>query len=510
MTRFPLCSWLALSALLLHACVDDGPLPRGAIDLDAGADAAFASPTVAPLPLGCAPIGDPLPKTLSCTGLYGAAGTGPIEKAVHPVNRAFAPGTALWTDGADKLRWIAVPEGKQIDTSDPNGWVFPDGTRVWKEFAFKGKRAETRFMYKSDIWLFATYKWNDDDTDAVAVDGGEVAIPGGGIHTIPTLMQCNDCHRGSRDKLLGFQQVLLGLPGAKGLDLSTLVAEKRLSNPPLHTHYVIPDDGTGLAGKALSYIHVNCGVSCHNETGNAGANMSKMFLRIDPASLDAPTTASWNIIKMTVGVPSVTANFLGGTRIVPGSPDASLIVQLAQTRGSNRAMPPIGTRITDPDGLATLRDWITRLGPPGTDAGFDAGFVADAGAPDSAVPTVDAAIADASSTDAQAPDAAQQDGEVPDGDLPDAGAPIVDVPDAEVPDAGAPDGEVPDTAVPPVVVDPGPVVTPPVVAPPVTEPPVVTPPVVTPPVVTPPVVTPPVVTEPPVAVEPPVAAAPAS
>ena len=405
---------------MFTACVDDGAAHPDLLGPDAAAEAATVSvPAVVPpaLPADCPPIFDPLPRTLSCTGLYGAAGTASVEKAVHSANRAFAPGSALWTDGADKLRWIALPEGRQVDTTNPNGWVFPDGTRVWKEFAFKGKRAETRFMYKSDgIWRFETYRWNESDTDAVAVEeGADVPLPGGGIHSIPTLLQCNECHRGSRDKLLGFQQVLLGLPGASGLNLSALVTENRLSNPPARTSFSIPDDGTGMAAQALPWIHVNCGVSCHNETGDAKANMSHMFLRIDPSTLDAPTPAAWNIVKMTVGAPSVTANFFGGVRIVPGSPDQSLIVQLAQTRGSNSAMPPLGTRIVDPSGIATLREWITRLGghgsAPDSGVGLDGGVAVfdmdaaaggDVAAPDAGELSADASAVDMTSLDAEA------------------------------------------------------------------------------------------------------------
>jgi hypothetical protein len=374
MTRFLLQGSLTLTVLLCSACTDDLPLSRAALLFDAGAEpasAASVSAPGAPLPPDCVPVFSPLPRTLSCTGLYGAAGSAAADKAVHPANLGFTPGAALWTDGADKQRWISLPEGRQIDTSKANAWVFPVGTRVWKEFAFQGKRAETRFMYKSeDQWLFATYQWNDTDTEAVSIEhGADIPLRNGGIHSIPTIDQCNQCHRGSTDKLLGFQHVLLGLPDAKGLNLTALAAQNRLSIPPARTSFGIPDDGTGMSAQALSYIHVNCGVSCHNETGNANANMSHMFLRIDPATLDAASTADWNIVKLTVGVPSVTANFFGGTRIVPGFPDKSLIVQLAQTRGSNMAMPPIGTRIVDPAGLATIRAWITRLGGPASDAG---------------------------------------------------------------------------------------------------------------------------------------------
>lgn len=32
----------------------------------------------------------------------------------------------------EKQRWISLPEGEVIDNSDPNEWIFPIGTKVWK------------------------------------------------------------------------------------------------------------------------------------------------------------------------------------------------------------------------------------------------------------------------------------------------------------------------------------------------------------------------------------------
>jgi hypothetical protein len=347
---------------------------------DVDGDTEMTGDGLPPLPPDCPPFGEEPPKTLACTGLYGD--TGVDDKLVHAANRGFAPGATLWTDDADKQRWIALPANTQVDTSDPNGWRFPEGTRVWKEFAYAGKRVETRLMYKrSGTWNFATFRWNDEETEATSVDGAEVPLASGQTHSIPTQMQCNECHRGSRDKLLGFQQVLLGLPGAEGLDLDTLVSEGLLTDPPERTRHTIPDDGTGVAPDALAYLHVNCGVSCHNETGNAQANMSRMFLRIDPAQLDDATPSAWNVVEMTVGVPSMTANFSGGLRIVPGAPDESVLIKLAQTRGSNQAMPPLGTNTVDTRGLEAVRTWIERLGAQhgGDDADPASGAVGDAG-----------------------------------------------------------------------------------------------------------------------------------
>ena len=49
--------------------------------------------------------------------------------------------------------------------------AFRTGTKFWKEFAWGGRKVETRMIWKvrEDEWVFATYAWNEDQTDAVLV-----------------------------------------------------------------------------------------------------------------------------------------------------------------------------------------------------------------------------------------------------------------------------------------------------------------------------------------------------
>ena len=87
---------------------------------------------------------------------------------VDPRHLAFAPQYPLWTDGAAKRRWISLPPGTAIDASDPDAWVFPVGTRFWKEFSFGGRRVETRFIERlaDGRWRYAAYEWSADGRDA--------------------------------------------------------------------------------------------------------------------------------------------------------------------------------------------------------------------------------------------------------------------------------------------------------------------------------------------------------
>ena len=61
---------------------------------------------------------------------------------------SYQPAYELWSDGAEKERFVYLPPETQIDTSNPDRWTFPVGTRFYKTFAVGGKRIETRLIEK--------------------------------------------------------------------------------------------------------------------------------------------------------------------------------------------------------------------------------------------------------------------------------------------------------------------------------------------------------------------------
>src|SRR5262245_7866666 len=69
------------------------------------------------------------PQRLSETGLFADIG----RETLAPGVVAYAPRFQLWSDGAEKRRWLWLPPGTRIDTSDMDSWVFPVGTKLWKE-----------------------------------------------------------------------------------------------------------------------------------------------------------------------------------------------------------------------------------------------------------------------------------------------------------------------------------------------------------------------------------------
>lgn len=302
-----------------------------------------------------------VPETLRCTGLYADVAT----KELDPALRSFAPAYRLWSDGADKTRWIYLPPDTTIDNSDADDWKLPVGTKLFKEFVWDGQRVETRMFHKAaeGRWVKATYRWNGDETAATRHPGGVVDV-NGYAYTIPSGTECDDCHKGRRDRALGFEQLLLSLPGAEGVTLADLVAEGRLSDPPENPMGQLGDDGSGQAAEALGYLHANCGVCCHNDNFAADAFSTGMFLRLPAAAADGRSFAELDPWKTTMGQEAMTPRWDGSVRIAPGQPEQSLVLRLMGLRDPENPkdrMPPIGSFVVDEAGVELVSQWIESL-----------------------------------------------------------------------------------------------------------------------------------------------------
>ncbi len=313
------------------------------------------------------------PDLLSCTGLYSNI----VNKTLADGVREFAPAVALWSDGAEKTRWIYLPPGETIDVSNPDAWSFPAGTRFFKEFKWEGKRVETRLYWKVSNdnplrnWVRTAYKWNANETEGTRTGGEDVVVNGDAYH-IPSTTECDRCHNGRLDRALGFEAVLLGLPGATGVTLSDLVDEDLVSGGTLPTTMTIADDGSGHGTEALGWLHVNCGVSCHNANSTSDAYSTGLRLRLSVSDADGSNPSGSDPISTSVNQAVVTGRWVPGTRIIPGNPDDSLLYQLMSTRNANNLrdqMPPIASRVVPPESTL-IYDWILEMGNGNTqDAG---------------------------------------------------------------------------------------------------------------------------------------------
>jgi hypothetical protein len=311
--------------------------------------------------------GGDAPSHLACTGLYADW----ASLTIAPGVRAYTPGFTLWSDGADKSRYIYLPPGTQIDTTDMDQWTFPVGTKLWKEFRLGGLRVETRLLWKRPdfTWLRTTYAWSIDQSTATELTTGRRGW-NGTSYEIPAQAACQDCHAGRLDNVLGFEAVSLAAPAATGLTMSGLVAARLLTQPPAGP-IVVPGNATESA--ALGWLHANCGIACHNTTSFDCA--STLFMRLNVASLaTVQATDTWNtaVGKPLSGLDTAFAPPWPMQRITPGDPMTSAVSYRASVRDTNPAqsnqMPPLDTHVVPGAGVAILNAWIQSLP---RDAGAD-------------------------------------------------------------------------------------------------------------------------------------------
>ena len=285
---------------------------------------------------------------LSETGLYDDITT----KSLRPDLEFYAPQFPLWSDGVEKKRYIRLPEGTRIDTSDMDAWVFPIGTELYKEFSENGRRLETRLQRKEadGSWTMAAYVWNDDESDADLAPLGAENISGGD-HDSPPDWDCTYCH-GADTKPLGFSAIQLSHAG-DGMTLRDLVDQDLLTNAP-EAPIVIPGDA--LDHQVLGALHVNCG-GCHSDTGELRRLGLRLALKTTQLRTVDDTPAAQTAVNVAREEPMAGLS----TYIVPGRPEQSLLHFRMAQRGADIQMPPIGSERPDVETLRAFDTWIRRL-----------------------------------------------------------------------------------------------------------------------------------------------------
>ena len=295
-----------------------------------------------------------LPARLSQTGLFADIRQQQLEVDVFP----YAPEFALWSDGAEKRRFIALPEGERIDDHDPEAWVFPQGTKLWKEFSQGELHLETRLFQKTGSaesdWAAAAYVWRADQTDAELAPYGALDVLDTD-HDVPASGECFACHDGRPSRILGFSAIQLAPRSYEAPARLSELAEQALLSEPLRTLDV---PGTATDRDALGYLHANCS-HCHNQSDAARAD-SKCFNPNQRLSFDLDFTL--HAEELSTVAQSGAYRTAVGKVIERGDPGASKLVDLMGKRsGGLGQMPPLGTERVDDRGLVLVREWIQSL-----------------------------------------------------------------------------------------------------------------------------------------------------
>ena len=278
------------------------------------------------------------PFWLSATGLYRDIAHKELAADLHE----FEPRFALWSDAAHKRRWLRLPEGARIDSSDPEHWQFPVGTMVFKEFMLDDRRLETRLIARTgpghdDYWMGA-FAWNEDESDARWLPEGAQNVRGT-EHDVPKRKQCFTCHDGEPGRVLGFSAL-------QQPDLQRNMLTDAVPAPRLHDEL-----------DALGYLHANC-AHCHNPTGSARPD-TDMNMRL---SLDDARPEDTSTYRTTVGVAMQYFEHADAElRVQPGDAAHSGVLVRMSDRGPKTQMPPLATEQVDAQGIAAVRSWIERL-----------------------------------------------------------------------------------------------------------------------------------------------------
>ena len=352
-------TFVLLAAAAAAGCGDNHAGPEGP-RVDA--------PAVDAPPPDVPPDANPL-DTLAGTGLCADAACMQINAGILE----YEPRFQLWDDTAAKRRWLYLPPGAKINTSNMDYWVFPVGTKLWKQFTRDGTRVETRMIMKvldddsaPGAWFYAAYQWNAAQNATMLVTD-RVPNANGTQHDIPSRSDCRrGCHERLVSRVLGFDAIQLDYPaiGAPaGLtDLADLIAANLLTVPPSGTAPYFPLPGTAVDAAALGYLHGNCG-QCHNPTSDVSMGDITFDLRLRTTMLGSvqatPTYAT------TVNADAKIQYEENGTTltklIVPGMPAQSAVIGRMNSMLSIRFMPPIAVESVDPAGQAALTAWISSL-----------------------------------------------------------------------------------------------------------------------------------------------------
>jgi uncharacterized repeat protein (TIGR03806 family) len=280
----------------------------------------------------------------------------------HPVDAAgglipYDLNAPLWSDGATKRRWLALPDGAKLHVNADGDFGFPSGTVLMKEFSLAGRRLETRlFMLHPDgVWAGYTYRWADDESDATLLPGGETTAVGSQTWLFPSRDQCLECHTAAAGRALGPELAQLDKDFQYGSRVSNELATWEhigLFDAPLPSPRPAPlaavDSSAPVVARARAYLHANCS-NCHrpNSTGRGPAD----FRYATPLAMMGICNA--DPTEGNLGV-------MNAKLLAPGHPESSLISVRMHATNVNR-MPPVATSVVDAAGAKAVDEWIASL-----------------------------------------------------------------------------------------------------------------------------------------------------
>ena len=313
-----------------------------------------------------------MPKRLSQTGAFVDTPHMTPSNGLIPYDLVVA----FWSDGAQKSRWVALPEGK-IDYSATGEWKFPACTVFVKNFDLPidarnpglTHRLETRLLVRDSAGgvYGVTYKWRPDGSDADLLTAAKtekvpIKAADGAVHQqtwyYPSPKDCLTCHTANAGLVLGVKARQLNrdfkYPSGTvdnelrawnhiGLFKQTL-NEADLQKIP--TLAAADDKSRSIEDRARSYLDANCS-QCHRPHGTVASFDARFETPPDKQLLvDGPVLIDERIDKPRV--------------IAPHDIWRSIAYMRVNTNDDIR-MPPLARETIDQKGVLLLNDWIMSL-----------------------------------------------------------------------------------------------------------------------------------------------------
>ncbi|MEZ4772787.1 MAG: SO2930 family diheme c-type cytochrome [Bacteroidia bacterium] len=297
----------------------------------------------------------------------------------------YSLATPLFTDYAQKLRFVKVPPGQKATYNGTQVLDFPVGTVLIKTFFYynderkpaKGRRLmETRLLIREESgWEAFPYHWNETQTDAVLEVAGDTKpvkwTNGQGKkvmleYAMPNLNQCKGCH--NNDGVFvpigpSARQLNHPLEPVFGLNVPNQLAywaEKGIIEGLPQDKTTIPriavwnDPRSGTTEeRARAWLDINC-AHCHNPKGPA--NTSGLFLDIHQKDPHI-----WGIFK----APVAAGRGSGGHQydINPGNPETSILYFRMASTDPGVMMPEVGRKMVHAEALELIQTWIKSMSP---------------------------------------------------------------------------------------------------------------------------------------------------
>jgi uncharacterized repeat protein (TIGR03806 family) len=284
--------------------------------------------------------------------------------------------TPLFSDYADKLRFVYMPAESFAEYRPNKVFDFPNGTVLIKTFAYLNAHEtsnldpqllETRLLIKKqDKWKNVSYVWNEEQNDAfLSIAGKTISTQfvnnTGDIqdvrYRVPNINQCKECHQS--DKTI--QPI-----GPKARNLNTSIAyEDGSMNQLMKWHQQgwiskdmqfktmadWEDKSASLDDRARSYLDINCG-HCHIDGGSA--DTTGLYL-------DFKENREIHLGYFKKPIATGRASNDLSYSIVPGKPDESILLFRMQSLDPGIMMPESGRALEHKEAVELVGNWIKSL-----------------------------------------------------------------------------------------------------------------------------------------------------